>query len=61
MIDLYEQDLEGKQFKEEALFEGMKESINQQKLMINNDKNGVRNKFKSVNYIAQTKNMYMNE
>lgn len=57
----YQIKLEKQQFKNEDLFIEMNKAIDSQKISTQNDKNGIRNAYKSKNMAMQNKNIYMNE
>ena len=61
VLENFTEKLQKKQYKHKELFVKMKDSVEQQKKMITNNKKGVRNAFKTKNFCKQSKNIYMNE
>ena len=61
LMEEYQTRLVKQKFKDDDLFVEMNKAIDSQKISTQNDKKGVKNKFKSKNMAMQNKNIYMNE
>lgn len=61
MMDNFDKQLDEQSFKEEGMFKEMGEAIKKQREMTKNEKNGIQNNIKSVNFAMQQKNIYAHE
>lgn len=61
IIDSFIGDLENRSYNTELLFVNMNENMKKQKKMIENNRDGIENEFKTENFAKQTRNIYMNE
>ena len=61
VLDRFSSNLSKQKFKKKELFVKMQETIDKQKEMISNNKIGRANAYKTANFCAQTKNIFMNE